>query len=325
MFAEIGIRDKLILEWISIRLIHMNKLGWHHFRMMTTIRETGSLSAAARALGLTQPAATHQVKEAERRLGISLLARRGRSVALTPAGDILADAAATCAPLLAEAEANAQELGHGDAPRLRLAVGLQDGLAWASGLFAALGRRASPVRLDLIQAGKDAPVQLLRQGKADAAIELGDIAFADFRRELIARDELVCIVHPDHRCAAPKQAAADDIVDDPYLAHALTPQRGFEFETFFRPARQVPAYIARIESLSAIVAFVAAGAGVSIQPRSAIQPAVAAGKIVALPLAPKPIHLPWFLHMHPAALVSHGERLLAEIADEVRPHFIQAG
>jgi len=299
----------------------MTKIGWHHFTMMMNIRGSGSLSAAARTLGLTQSAATHQVKEAERRLGISLLARRGRSVALTPAGEILADAAAICAPLLAEAEAKAQELGHGDAPRLRLAVGLQDGLTWASDLFAALGRRASPIRLDVIQAGDSSPVQLLRQGKADAAIEIGDIVFADLKRARIADEELVCILHPKHSCAARPCITAADIVGDTYFAHALTPQRGFEFETFFRPARQVPAYIARIESLSAIIAFVAAGFGVSIQPHSAIQPAIAAGKIVGRPLSPTPIHLPWFLHMHAAALSAHGESLLAEIADAMGPHF----
>lgn len=297
------------------------KIGWHHFTMLMTVRSTGSLSAAARALGLTQSAATHQVKEAERRLGIALLARRGRSVALTPAGEILADAAATCAPVLAEAEAKAQELGHGDAPRLRLAVGLQDGLLWAGDLFSALGRRASPVRLDLIQAGKDAPVQLLRQGKADAAIELGGAVFADLKRELIAQDELVGIVRRNHICATRGRMVAGEIVDDPYLAHALTPQRGFEFENFFRPARQVPRYIARIESLAAIIAFVAAGSGVSIQPRSAIRQAAAARTIVAVPLSPKPIRLPWYLHMHPAALALHGEQVMSEIAAVLRPHF----
>jgi LysR family transcriptional regulator for metE and metH len=320
MVCQDHTRDKLILSALSINFPHM-KIGWHHFTMLMTVRSTGSLSAAARALGLTQSAATHQVKEAERRLGISLLTRRGRSVALTPAGEILADAAAACAPVLAEAEARAQELGHGDAPRLRLAVGLQDGLLWAGEVFAALGRRASPIRLDLIQAGKDAPVQLLRQGKADAAIELGDIAFADLKRELIAHDELVGIVHPKHRCAVRGQMTAGEIVDDPYLAHALTPQRGFEFENFFRPARQVPRYIARIESLAAIMAFVAAGSGVSIQPRSAIQEALPAGKIVAVSLSPKPIHLPWYLHMHPMALATHGEQLMGEIAAALRPHF----
>ena len=297
------------------------KIGWHHFTMLMSIRSTGSLSAAARTLGLTQPAATHQVKEAERRLGISLLARRGRSVALTPAGEILADAAATCAPVLAEAEARAQEVGHGDAPRLRIAVGLQDGLLWASDLFAALGHRASPIRLDLVQTGKETPVQLLQQGKADAALDLGDAAFAGLKRALIARDELVGIVHHSHVCAARSRMTAADIVDDPYLAHALTPQRGFEFENFFTPARQVPRYIARIELLAAIVAFVAAGSGVSIQPRSAIQETLAAGKIVAVRSSPTPIYLPWYLHMHPMALATHGEPVMSEIAAVLRPHF----
>jgi LysR family transcriptional regulator for metE and metH len=290
---------------------------------MLNVRGTGSLSAAARALGLTQSAATHQVKEAERRLGISLLVRRGRSVMLTPAGEILADAAAICSPLLAEAETRAQELGHGDAPRLRLAVGLQDGLPWAGDLFQAMGKRARPIRLDVIQAGNIPAVQLLRQGKADAAVEIGDVDFADLKRALIAHDELVCILHPDHPCASRARITAADIVGDPYFAHALTPQRGFEFENFFRPARQIPAYIARIESLSAIIALVAAGSGVSIQPRSAVQTAITDGRAAALPLSPTPIHLPWFLHMQPAALAAHGESLLAEIVDEMRPHFPQ--
>jgi LysR family transcriptional regulator, regulator for metE and metH len=297
------------------------KIGWHHFTMLMTIRNTGSLSAAARALGLTQSAATHQVKEAERRLGVSLLVRRGRSVALTRAGESLADAAATCAPVLAEAEAKAQELGHGDAPRLRLAVGIQDGLPWAGDLFAALSERASPIRLDLIQSGRDTPAQSVHQGKADAAIELGDAAFPGLKRELIAKDELVGIVHPSHVCAARGRMTAGEIVDDPYLAHALTPQRGFEFEMFFRPTRQVPRYIARIESLAAIIALVADGAGVSIQPRSAIRHAAAAGRIVAVPLSPTPIELSWHLHMDPAASTLHGERLVGEISDVLRRHF----
>jgi LysR family transcriptional regulator, regulator for metE and metH len=322
MLAEVLLYDKLILRYISIKLFHM-KIGWHHFTMLMTIRNTGSLSAAARSLGLTQSAATHQVKEAERRLGIALLIRRGRSVALTRAGESLADAAATCAPVLAEAEAKAQELGHGDAPRLRLAVGIQDGLPWAGDLFAALGRRASPIRLDLVQTGRDMPAQSVHQGKADAAIELGDAAFPGLKRELIAKDELVGIVHRAHVCAARGRMLASEIVDDPYLAHALTPQRGFEFETFFKPARQVPRYIARIESLAAIIALVADGSGVSIQPRSAIRHAATAtaGRIVAVPLSPAPIELPWYLHMHPAALALHGEHVMDEIAAVLRPHF----
>jgi LysR family transcriptional regulator for metE and metH len=141
---------------------------------------------------------------------------------------------------------------------------------------------------------------------------------------LIAEDELVGIVHRSHVCAKRGRMTAGDIVDDPYLAHALTPQRGFEFENLFTPARQVPRYIARIESLTAIVALVAAGRGVSIQPRSAIRQAVVVNSIVAVPLSPKPIQLPWHLHMHPSALALHGEHLMEEIAAVLRPYLSMA-
>ena len=243
MLAENACCDKLILQPISINFLHMNKLGWHHFRMLATIRSTGSLSAAARTLGLTQSAATHQVKEAERRLGVSLLARRGRSVTLTPAGGILADAAAVCAPLLTEAEAKAQELGHGDAPRLRLAVGLQDGLAWPA-TCSPPWRRADPIRLDVISRRKAAGAAAA-PGRSRRRRRTRRHRLRGLKRELIAEDELVCIVSPGHpfprggRRRPPTSAIT-------YFAHALTPQRGFEFEAFFRPARQVPAYIARM-------------------------------------------------------------------------------
>jgi DNA-binding transcriptional LysR family regulator len=82
----------------------------------------------------------------------------------------------------------------------------------------------------------------------------------------------------------------------------------------------VPRYIARIESIAAIIALVAAGRGVSIQPRSAVRQAVAAKSIIAVPLSPKPIRLPWHLHMHHNALALHGEHTLGEIAAVLRPH-----
>lgn len=321
MVHRIDTRDKLIIRAISINLFHMSKIEWRHFVMLATIRSTGSVSAAARALGLTQSAASHQVKEAERRLGIALLTRRGRKITLTQAGEILANTAATCAPLLMEAETTAQELGHGDAPRLRLAFGSQDGMGWVADLFAHLRARADPVRLDLIYASDERPPQLLRQNRAEMAIEIGDIGLADLRRELIAEDELVCLIPRDHQLATRKSIAANDIAGEIYFAHALTPQRGFECEAFFRPAQRMPSHVAHIESLAGIITLVGAGKGVSIQPRASIQAAQIAAPIKALPLAPLRLYLPWYVHANMACLAAHGEDLVRDVAALLRPHF----
>ena len=289
------------------------KIEWRHFAMLAAIRSTGSVSAAARSLGLTQSAASHQVKEAERRLGITLLARRGRSVILTQAGETLADSAASCAPLLMAAETKAQELGHEDAPRLRLAFGLQDGIAWAPDLFAHLRGRAAPLRLDLILAAGERPPQLVQQGRADLAVDIGDVALAGLKREMLAKDELVCLVGIKHRLASKKAITAADVAPETYFAHALTPQSGFELEGFFRPAQRTPAHVAQIETLGGIFGLIASGAGISIQPRAAVATDL---PIKALPLAPRRLYLPWYVHAKRG-----NDALLREVTAVLRPHF----
>jgi DNA-binding transcriptional LysR family regulator len=64
---------------------------WNQVRAFLATVEEGSLSAAARVLGLTQPTLGRQVTALEERLGVTLFERAGRSLILTPAGQELAD------------------------------------------------------------------------------------------------------------------------------------------------------------------------------------------------------------------------------------------
>jgi len=59
-----------------------------HLRLFLSIADHGSLTAAARALGLTQPAVSKSLAELETLLGAALIMRQGRRIALTPAGEI---------------------------------------------------------------------------------------------------------------------------------------------------------------------------------------------------------------------------------------------
>jgi putative choline sulfate-utilization transcription factor len=65
------------------------ELGW--MRIFSEIGKTGSLSAAASALGLTQPAVSYQIRRLEEQLGVSLLKRQHRGVELTAQGQRLLD------------------------------------------------------------------------------------------------------------------------------------------------------------------------------------------------------------------------------------------
>ena len=64
----------------------MDKIDWNQLRAFLETAESGSLSAAARKLGLTQPTLSRQVAAIEQRMGVTLFERVGKTMALTPTG-----------------------------------------------------------------------------------------------------------------------------------------------------------------------------------------------------------------------------------------------
>ncbi len=63
-----------------------SQFDWNHVRAFLSTAEEGSLSAAARSLGLTQPTLSRQVAALEEELSVMLFERIGRSLVLTTAG-----------------------------------------------------------------------------------------------------------------------------------------------------------------------------------------------------------------------------------------------
>lgn len=68
------------MDWSAL------SFDWTRVRGFLVTVEEGSLSAAARALGLTQPTLGRQVAALEEELGVALFERSGRGLTLTPAG-----------------------------------------------------------------------------------------------------------------------------------------------------------------------------------------------------------------------------------------------
>ena len=96
--------------------------------------DTGSLSAAARGLGLTPAAASIALKRLETRLGMRLLARSTRSMRLTEEGRRYLDSVRVALAALAEGELALKQQSQGLSGLLQLAAPSDFGrnvlLAW---------------------------------------------------------------------------------------------------------------------------------------------------------------------------------------------------
>jgi len=75
------------------------RLDWNDVRVFLAVAESGSLNAATRLLGMTQPTISRRMEDLEIRLGASLFRRSSRGVQLTEAGETMRDLAAGMARL----------------------------------------------------------------------------------------------------------------------------------------------------------------------------------------------------------------------------------
>lgn len=93
------------------------------FETFVAVAETGSLSKAADALHITQPAVTRQIKALEQELGAVLLNRTSHGVGLTPVGEQVLTHARQALAAVAAAKRAAAESAPGGHGRLAIAAG----------------------------------------------------------------------------------------------------------------------------------------------------------------------------------------------------------
>jgi DNA-binding transcriptional LysR family regulator len=103
------------------------RLDWNDVRIFLAVAETGSLNAAGRNLGLTQPTISRRMEDLEYRLGAKLFSRSSRGVVLTDAGLSARDLAANMARFGGAIVREIAERDKANAGRVRIAA--PDGVA----------------------------------------------------------------------------------------------------------------------------------------------------------------------------------------------------
>ncbi|MBT8217389.1 MAG: LysR family transcriptional regulator, partial [Acidimicrobiia bacterium] len=93
-------------------------MGLRHFRYFVAVAEELSFTGAAKRLHMAQPPLSRAIRELEEALGVTLLERTTRSVALTPAGRVLLEEAREVLSAFEGALGHARQAGRIDRQRL---------------------------------------------------------------------------------------------------------------------------------------------------------------------------------------------------------------
>ncbi len=193
-------------------------MNLEHLRTLVNIVEHGSLSAAARAMHLSQPAISKQVQRLEAELGLALLVRGPkRQVELTPAGERLLAFARQTLAHFEEVEremATLKEVGRGV---LTLAASTIPGEYLLPGLLAAFRARYPQVEVHMtVSDTADVATRLLAD-QADVGVIGSPVRRPGLHLERLVGDEIVLAVPPGHPFAGRGQVTVGELQEQPLV------------------------------------------------------------------------------------------------------------
>lgn len=253
-------------------------------RAFVAVADELHFGRAAARLRVAQPALSQQVRRLERELGVELLTRTSRSVALTPAGSVLRSRATALLDQVARDLEETVRVGRGEQGRLDVGF-VSSALPLGPLQHTQSFRERYPgVQVELTEGYTSHLLDLLARGALDIAVVRDpdprpDVVHAPFHVE-----PFVGVVPSGHRLAGRATIRAAELADDPFVffpadAGALATSRNLA--PVVEDGR-IPDIVQIGSSWATLLHLVRAGVGVTVAPESALL--VAPDGVVALPL-----------------------------------------
>jgi DNA-binding transcriptional LysR family regulator len=192
-------------------------------RYFVAVAETLHFGKAAERLEIAQPPLSRAIARLERRLGVTLLERTSRKVALTAAGAMLLSEARAILGAVAAAERRTREAAE-QRPRLVLAVKSGTSGELLAKLLEAYRSEPGAAVVDLLLCEAHQPLKLLQNGQADVAVLHLPFDSADgLDTEILHTERQVAILPASHRLAGRSQIRLAEVTALPELPLARWP------------------------------------------------------------------------------------------------------
>ncbi|MDE0545615.1 LysR family transcriptional regulator [Microbacterium sp. C7(2022)] len=260
-------------------------------RIVKAIADGGSITAAAVALGYSQPAISQHVKRLEERIGLPVVERVGRTVRVTEAGRVLARHASAVTTAMDAAAGELAELRGLRSGRVRLVGFPSASPTIVPRLLSDLARRHSGVIVTYLEAEPPEAVAAVREDRADIALTFSypgdrDDPHGESARGLsvttIGADDLLAVLPSEHLAAAGASIEVSHLAGERWIA-GCPRCRGHLLELCAR-AGFAPDIAFETDNVVAVESLVAQGIGVATLPRLAVESFPQIPGIVTIPL-----------------------------------------
>lgn len=249
-------------------------LDFRQLALLRAVAEHGSMSAAASVMSYTPSAASQQLRQLERSLGLQLVERGARGARLTPEGRALLPHAQAILGRLDAARVEMQALAAAQGGQLRLAVFPTAGGTFMPMAIAAFTIRHPGVELRVTEAETSSALPALDRRDVDLVVgyDFADVpeSGSDVRRTPLLDDPMYLALPAGHRLAESRRIRLRALAHDPWISSQPHQPCSRALTSACTAAGFAPNVIYESDDYSTVQALVAAGVGVAIIPDLAI-------------------------------------------------------
>ena len=266
-----------------------------HIRLVAALAAHGTVTAAARALSLSQSALSHQLRELELRLRTPLYVRTQQRMIPTPAGEQLGAVVSRVAKDLREFELQVRSGRYSDASgQIRLVAESHTTYHWLPLVLQSFRESWPGIDVQVRPELAHSVFNALRDG----VVDIGVVQTGSSDRRILTRflfdDSYVLVTSPQHPLQARPFITLDALGEEQLLINGTGPGGPIE-DDVLKPAGVVPEQVTYMPLTETILEMVAADMGVSILSKWAVRPWLAAGRVRAVRLTEFGVARRWYV------------------------------
>lgn len=188
-------------------------MNLQNLRVFLKVAELEHITRAAEELNLSQPAVTKTIQSLEHEIGLELVERQGRRIALTHAGRVLQDYARRIFVLEREMEEALSALRDVAGGEVTLASNTTAGVYLLPPIVARFRSSYPQVTLHIAILNKHEVIEEIMNWNLDFGLVEGDPSSlpSGLKVNVFAHDELILVVSPKHRWCGPHPLKPEDL------------------------------------------------------------------------------------------------------------------
>jgi LysR family transcriptional regulator, hca operon transcriptional activator len=194
-----------------------------HLRYFVAVAEEGSLlTAAQRRLHTSQPSLSRQIRDLESEVGVKLLERQARGVALTAAGRVFLDHARLALLQVEAATDGARRAEQTEKPVLSMGFLAGQEVVWLPHALRILREEAPQADITFCSQSSPELALGLMRGKLDVAFLRLERQTDGLSFKVLAKEPLIVVLPADHRLTSRKKIRPQELTREIYVSSART-------------------------------------------------------------------------------------------------------